>query len=80
MHIRGKKGTFRGSLEAKLNFSASPKAIFGFFRVSGMTQFLKRSKSVEIVFTDPDLGYLLATDEKKWTFLRLYRRKSDFSA
>ena len=41
-------------------------------------RFPKRSESVEIVFTDPDLGFLLATDEQKRPSLRLYMSKSGF--
>ena len=34
----------------------------GFFRESDPFRFSKRSETVEIVFTDPDLGGLRATD------------------
>ena len=78
MHIGGKKGTIQGSLEAKLDFSASTKAIFGFFRVSGLTQFFSGPESVEIVFTDPDLGVMGAYSGQKRHYPRLLRGKIEF--
>ena len=78
MHIRGKKGTIRGSLEAKLDFSASPKGKIGFFRVSGPTQFFSGPESVEIGFTDPDLGIMGAYSGQKRHYPRLLRGKIGF--
>ena len=50
----------------------------GFFRQSDPFRFPKCSETVEIVFTDPDLGGLRATDRQKVNFIRLYRAKSRF--
>ena len=50
----------------------------GFFRESDPFRFPKRSETVEIVFTDPDLGGLRATDQQKVNSIRLHTAKSRF--
>ena len=78
MQNRGKKVSIRGSLEAKLGFSAYIKVKIGFFRVSGPTQFFSGPESVEIVFTDPDLGLVCAKSGQKSRYLRLLIAKIGF--
>ena len=61
-----------------MKFSASTKVKTGFFRVSGPTQFFSGPKSVEIGFTDPDLGVVRAKTGQKRQYLRLLRGKIRF--
>ena len=67
---------FRGSPNGHFKGDFKPKNHF--FREFDPMRFPKRSESVEIVFTDPDLGFLLATDEQKRPSPRLYMSKSGF--
>ena len=67
MQNQGRKDSILGFLETKLDFSASPKGKIGFFRVSGPTQFFSGPESVEIGFTDLDLGIIRAKNGSKKT-------------
>jgi hypothetical protein len=74
----GGKVSIRGFRGTKLDFYASIRAKIRFFHLSAMTRLFSGLESVEIVFTDIDLGGLCAKSWRKSKFPSLHIGKIEF--